>query len=93
VAADLFGVSIIHGYGFDVELLYVAQQRRYHIAEIPVNWSHQPGSKFRIIRDGLAMLQELAVIRQNWAKGYYASPSQEQNFHPNTAGRVGLPLQ
>jgi dolichyl-phosphate beta-glucosyltransferase len=93
VAADLFGVSTIDGFGFDVELLYVAQQRGYHIAEIPVNWSHQPGSKFRIIRDGLAMLRELTVIRQNWTKGCYAAPHPEQNFHPTTTSQVGLPLQ
>ena len=93
VAADLFGVSTIDGFGFDVELLYVAQQRGYHIAEIPVNWSHQPGSKFRIIRDGLAMLRELTVIRQNWTKGCYAAPHPEQNFHPTTLSQVGLPLQ
>lgn len=82
VAADLFGVSLIDGYSFDLELLYVAQQRGYRIAEIPVNWSHQPGSKFRILRDGLAMLRELAVIRRNGAKSYYASPSHARSFHP-----------
>jgi len=75
VAADLFRVSSIDGYGFDLELLYVAQQRGYHIAEIPVNWSHQPNSKFRVIRDGFAMLGELAVIRRNGSMGHYASPS------------------
>lgn len=74
VAADLFGVSSINGYGFDLELLYVAQQRRYKIAEIPVNWSDQPGSKVRALRDGLAMLRELAVIRRNSAKGCYTAP-------------------
>ena len=84
VAADLFGVSVIDGYGFDLEVLYVAQQRGYRIAEIPVNWSHQPSSKFRVLRDGLAMLRELAVIRRNGAKGYYDSPSPARNFHPAT---------
>jgi dolichyl-phosphate beta-glucosyltransferase len=84
VAADLFRVTVIDGYSFDLELLYVAQQRGYRIAEIPVNWSHQPGSKFRILRDGLAMLCELTVIRRNGAKGYYASPSPASNFHPAT---------
>jgi hypothetical protein len=39
------------------------------------------------------MLRELAVIRQNWTKGYYVSPCPPQNFHPATAGQVGLPLQ
>lgn len=93
MAADLFGVSTIDGYGFDVELLYVAQQRGYRIAETPVNWTHQPGSKFSVLRDGLAMLRELAVIRQNWTKGCYAAPPPEQNFHPTTTGQVGFPLQ
>ncbi len=91
VAADLFEVSSIDGYGFDLELLYVAQQRGYRISEIPVNWSHQPGSKFRVVRDGLAMLRELAVIRRNAAKGYYASPSHLQNFHPATVSPLRLP--
>ena len=84
VAADLFGVSKVNGYGFDLELLYVAQQRGYRIAEIPVNWSDQPGSKVRILRDGLAMLRELAVIRRNGAKGHYAPQSRTQNLYPTT---------
>ncbi len=93
VATDLFGVSTINGYGFDVELLYVAKQRGYRIAEIPVNWAHQPGSKFRVIRDGFAMLRELAVIRQNWTKGYYVDPSHPRDFHPAPVSRLGLPPQ
>ena len=93
VAADLFGVSSINGYGFDLELLYVAQQRGYRIAEIPVNWSHQPNSKFHVFRDGLAMLRELALIRRNGTKGYYASPSHARNFHPAAVSRLGLPPQ
>jgi dolichyl-phosphate beta-glucosyltransferase len=73
VAADLFGVSSINGYGFDLELLYVAQQRGYNIAEIPVNWSDQPGSKVHAFRDGIAMLRELALIKRKSAKGCYAA--------------------
>jgi dolichyl-phosphate beta-glucosyltransferase len=84
VAQDLFGCSSINGYGFDLELLYVARQRGYNIAEIPVNWSDQPGSKVQALRDGLAMLRELALIRQKSAKGDYASPSHARNSHPAT---------
>jgi hypothetical protein len=47
VAADLFEVSSIDGYGFDLELLYVAQQRGYRIAEIPVNC---PSARLKISR-------------------------------------------
>jgi dolichyl-phosphate beta-glucosyltransferase len=93
VAADLLGVSSIDGYGFDLELLYVAQQRGYRIAEIPVNWSHQPGSKFRVLRDGIAMLRELAVITRNRAKGYHAAPLHPRKFHPTPVSQIGLPPQ
>ena len=93
VARDLLSVSTINGYGFDLELLYVAQQRGYRVTEVPVNWSDQPGSKVRVLRDGLAMLRELAVIRRNWTKGYYSSPSEARNFHPVTASQLGHPPQ
>jgi dolichyl-phosphate beta-glucosyltransferase len=84
VAEDLFAVSSINGYGFDLELLYVAQQRGYTIAEVPVNWADQPGSKVRVLRDGLAMLGELKAIKHNEAKGYYRTPGRADNFqvHP-----------
>ena len=83
VAQDLFSVARIDGYGFDLELLYVAQQRSYRVAEVPINWADQPGSKVRVLRDGLAMLREMLAIRQNDARGFYAS----QRSTPNAARR------
>ena len=47
VAEDLFSMAGIDGYGFDLELLYLATRRGYRIAEVPVNWSDPPGSKVR----------------------------------------------
>lgn len=73
VAQDLFSVSCVNGYGFDLELLYVAQRRGYRIAEVPVNWADQPGSKVRLMRDGLAMLRELMTIHRNAEKGFYSN--------------------
>jgi dolichyl-phosphate beta-glucosyltransferase len=74
VAQELFGYTSINGFGFDLELLYLAQQRGFRIAEVPVNWSDQPGSKVRVLRDGWAMLRDLAVIRRNHRRGYYCLP-------------------
>jgi dolichyl-phosphate beta-glucosyltransferase len=87
VAENLFAVSTIDGYGFDLELLYVAQRRGYRIAEVPINWSDQPGSKIRVLRDGLAMLRELALIRQNESKGLYSTPSFPHCFAPAQPAR------
>ena len=75
VAQELFGCASINGFGFDLELLYLAQQRGYRIAEIPVNWADQPGSKVRVLRDGVAMLRDLAVVRRNHQRGRYSLSS------------------
>lgn len=72
VAQDLFSVCCINGYGFDLELLLVAQRRGYRVVEVPVNWTDQPGSKVRLFRDGFAMLREFATIHRNWEKGFYS---------------------
>lgn len=72
VAQDLFSVARINGYGFDLELLYIAQRRGYRIAEVPVNWTDQPGSKVRVWRDGIRMLREFLAVRKNDAEGQYA---------------------
>jgi dolichyl-phosphate beta-glucosyltransferase len=72
VAKDLFSVLRIEGYGFDVEFLLIAQQRRYTITEVAVNWRDQPGSKVRVTTDGLRMLRELVIIRRNQLRGLYA---------------------
>jgi dolichyl-phosphate beta-glucosyltransferase len=71
VAEDLFSVAGVSGYGLDLELLYIAKRRGYRIAEVPVNWADQPGSKVRPIRDGLMMLCDLLVVRRRDANGLY----------------------
>jgi dolichyl-phosphate beta-glucosyltransferase len=73
VARDLSSVARINGYGFDLELLYVAQRRGYHIDEVPINWIDQPGSKVRIVRDGFHTLCELLAVRRNDLLGRYTS--------------------
>lgn len=71
VARDLFSVSCVDGYALDLELLYIARRRGYRIAEVPVNWCDQPGSKVRPWRDGFVMLRELMAIREREARGLY----------------------
>ena len=63
VADDLFASLITDGFGFDFELLLLAQQRGYRIAEIPINWTDQPGSKVKVVRDGPRMLGQVLAAR------------------------------
>ena len=68
---DLFSVLQIDGYGFDVELLFVAQRRGYRIAEVAINWADRPGSKVQVIKDGIRMISELWTVRRNYLGGLY----------------------
>ena len=63
VARDLFGRSRIDGFAFDVEILLLAQREGLSIAEIPVDWVHQDGSRINLATDSLQMLGDLVRIR------------------------------
>ena len=76
VAQDLFSVSRINGYGFDLETLYVAQRRGYRIMEVPINWADQPGTKVMVFQDGLRMLGEMLTVRRHYRHGAYGSRAQ-----------------
>lgn len=51
------------GFGFDVELLYLARKKQLRLREIPVRWNHYEGSKVSFARDSLRMLREIAALR------------------------------
>ena len=63
VADNLFPDLATDGFGFDVELLLLAERRGYRIAEVPVNWTDQPGSKVAILKDGPRMLGQILAAR------------------------------
>lgn len=63
VAEDLFRSLTTDGFGFDVELLLLAQRRGYKIAEVAINWADQPGSKVGVLTTGPRMLWEILAAR------------------------------
>lgn len=74
IAEDLFSRQHLAGMSFDVEVLFIAQQRGYTIVEVPIDWYFDPESKVRLIQDSLAMFSDIFVIRRNWRNGKYADP-------------------
>ena len=70
-AQELFPLLSIEGFGFDLEILHLARRRGLQIAEIPINWSDQPGSKVSVMKDGFILLRNLAEVKRNDRRGRY----------------------
>ncbi len=58
----VFDRQEINGFGFDVEVLLIAQKAGLLIKEVPVSWIDSPDSRVHILRDSLVMLWELFSI-------------------------------
>ncbi len=71
VVDDLFQNQTIDGFGFDVEVLYVAQKRNYKIIEIPIHWYYQSESKVHPVKDTIRMVQDMLTVRRNDRQGLY----------------------
>ena len=63
VARQVFAKCILCGWGFDVEVLYLARKIGCRIAEVPVRWSHSADSRIRPFRAGLEVLADTLRIR------------------------------
>ena len=51
-------------FGFDVEILLLAQKFKLKIAEVPIRWTNIPGSKVNLLTDSTEMF--LDIIRFRW---------------------------
>lgn len=63
VCRPVFEKAQTEGFGFDVELLYLAWRAKLRLREIPVHWNHYDGSKVSFFRDSLRMLGEVIALR------------------------------
>ena len=71
----IIDAATIDRFGFDVELLYVAQLAGLRLREIPVRWDHKVGlldTSGLYARDSLRMLSEVKRVRQQVDKGVYS---------------------
>lgn len=74
-AAAIFPRQKTVGFAFDVEILFITRRLSLSIAEIPVNWVAQPGSKVNLVTDSIRMLWDISKIR--WLhRGFQTDPSQ-----------------
>jgi glycosyltransferase involved in cell wall biosynthesis len=62
-AVDIFGRQRINGYMFDVEILHLAQQAGYRIAQVPIRWHDDGDSRLALLRGNLQNVIDLFRIR------------------------------
>ncbi len=68
VVREIFSRQKLAGFAFDVELLFLARKLGLEIAEVPVNWVNQEGSKVNLVVDSVLMLRDvlrLKVLHRN----------------------------
>ncbi len=70
-AQTVFQLQTIERWGFDPEILFIALKRGYRIVEVPVSWAHDERTRMSYLKDGLKMLEEIAIIRWNALRGRY----------------------
>ena len=71
VCRPIIEAATIDRFGFDVELLYVADRAGLRLKEVPVRWDHNEGSKVSLAGDSMKMLGEVGRIRQQARRGIY----------------------
>ena len=60
----IFRRQRLDGFAFDVEVLCLAARLGYRVESLPVRgWTNSPASTLRVVRDGAAMLRDLARVR------------------------------
>lgn len=58
-----------NGFGFDLELMVALLGKGFSVQEVPIDWTHIPGSKIHLVRDSIriyAALDGIARRRHQW---------------------------
>jgi glycosyltransferase involved in cell wall biosynthesis len=81
-AQTVFQLQTIEGWGFDPEILFIALKHGYRVVEVPVSWAHDERTRISYLKDGIKMLEEIAIIRWNAILGRYNR--QPEHIHRST---------
>ena len=71
-AREIFRRTSIDGFGFDVEMLFVARKLKFAIQPVPVHMiEHRQRSRVRLVSDSLKMFSNLFMVRwMDWQGKY-----------------------
>ncbi len=63
-ATKLFSTMKVDGFGFDVELLFLAKRANFSIVQVPVEWYNDERSRLNPIRDSIRTFLEVLSIKR-----------------------------
>ncbi len=70
-AEQVFPKQTMNGWGFDVEILFIALHQGLRVVEVPVNWYYKENSRINPVKDTFSMFWEVLKVRMNAMKGLY----------------------
>ena len=70
-AREIFRRSTQNGWAFDAELVLIAHLKGFKLAQLPVEWHHEEGTKVRLASAVLGSLRELFAIKWRHLRGGY----------------------
>lgn len=85
VARLLFSEGRVDGFGFDVEVVALAERLGLAIATVPVRVVNSRGSSVRVVRDGVGLLVDLGRIGWWLRRDSYPRPDESGLPAPGTA--------
>ncbi|MEU1130867.1 dolichyl-phosphate beta-glucosyltransferase [Streptomyces sp. NPDC005900] len=88
-AREAFAASRLRGWGIDVEILQYFRRAGWPVAEVPVRWSHQEGSKVRPL-DYVKVLAELTLLKARAIRPRRASQDATRRRGPRTPHRADV---
>ncbi len=71
LADEIFPLQRATGFGFDVEVLFIAKRRGASILEMPIDWHHEPSSKISPVADSVRMVMDAVLTRWRGLIGGY----------------------
>ena len=74
-ARKIFSQARIDGFGFDTEIVFLANKYGFKVKEIPVTWQHRDDSRVSPLVAPFQMMGELLQVRLNDMRGLYDEKS------------------
>lgn len=83
-AQAIFPLQKIERWGFDPEILFLAQKMGFKTKEVPVLWGHSGGTRINPLVDGFRMFTEMLRVRWYSLTGKYDGAAPAATAHAKT---------